>query len=86
MWVVGAVLGSFIGAVHIEPCLHLLMMERAMERKARCLPGLPFPKQVFEQGRVSKTHPGPLSTGETYLSIKVQGYSSFGSAVHRFGL
>lgn len=57
LWVLGAVLGSFIGAAYIEPCLHLLLMEWAMERKTRCLPGLPFPKQVFEQGRISKAHP-----------------------------
>lgn len=39
--------GSFASialALTTKPCLHLLMMEQATERKTRCQPGSPFPR------------------------------------------
>lgn len=44
MWVLGAILGSFSStALATEPCLHLLIMKQATERKTGCQPGFPFP-------------------------------------------
>lgn len=44
MWVLGATPGSFAStALATEPCLHLLMMEQAAERKTGRQPGFPCP-------------------------------------------